>query len=105
MRETSLDDFIGEDDAGDQRGEQADDAQSNAGEPTDDDPTPGGDAAGGTASGGEAVGRRSDGDAPEPAVSTFDWTPNGAACAACGTGVERRWREDGELVCADCKAW
>ena len=44
-------------------------------------------------------------DAVEPAVSTYDWTPIGADCEACGTAVERRWRDDGRLVCADCKAW
>jgi hypothetical protein len=41
----------------------------------------------------------------EPAVSTYDWTPPGADCEACGAAVERRWRDDGRLVCTDCKAW
>lgn len=40
-----------------------------------------------------------------PAESTMDWTPGGAACAACGSTVERRWRDDGELVCLGCKTW
>lgn len=40
-----------------------------------------------------------------PAESTMDWTPDGAACAACGATVERRWRDDGRLVCLDCKQW
>ena len=47
-----------------------------------------------------------------PTVSTYDWTPTGAACANCGTVVERRWRDGadsgtdaGELVCFDCKSW
>lgn len=36
---------------------------------------------------------------------TFDWSPDGAACAACGAVVERRWRGDPGLVCSDCKDW
>lgn len=40
-----------------------------------------------------------------PAESTMDWTPDGAACASCGATVERRWRDDGRLVCLDCKQW
>ncbi|MFC6836714.1 DUF7573 domain-containing protein [Halomarina ordinaria] len=40
-----------------------------------------------------------------PAVSTMDWTSGGAPCAACGTHVERRWRDGDGLVCADCKEW
>ncbi|WP_135826889.1 DUF7573 domain-containing protein [Halorussus ruber] len=45
----------------------------------------------------------------DPAVSTFDWSPEGGECADCGESVARRWRADGErggeLVCADCKEW
>lgn len=40
-----------------------------------------------------------------PATSTMDWTPDGAACESCGTAVERRWRDDGRLVCPECKQW
>ncbi|MFC5970855.1 hypothetical protein ACFPYI_05865 [Halomarina salina] len=40
-----------------------------------------------------------------PAESTMDWTPGGAACGACESTVERRWRDDGRLVCIDCKNW
>jgi hypothetical protein len=43
--------------------------------------------------------------AVEPAESTYSWSPAGATCAACGASVERRWRDEGELVCADCKSW
>ena len=89
MRDTSLDDFIGGDDAGDERDEPV----ADAGDPA-------------TSEGGSGeCGGADDGDAPEPVVSTFEWTPSGAACAACGSDVERRWREDGGLVCTDCKAW
>lgn len=41
----------------------------------------------------------------EPARATYDWTPDGAACTRCGAAVEKRWRDDGGMVCADCKEW
>jgi hypothetical protein len=41
----------------------------------------------------------------EPAESTYSWSPAGATCASCGATVERRWRDEGDLVCADCKSW
>jgi len=46
-------------------------------------------------------------DAPDvaPAVSTYAWSPEGGACDGCGASVQRRWRDDGALVCADCKKW
>ncbi len=45
------------------------------------------------------------GDAPKPAQSTVAFDPDGAACEACGATVQRRWRDDGALVCGDCKEW
>lgn len=42
---------------------------------------------------------------PEPAVSTTAFDPEGAACASCDATVRRRWRDDGELVCGECKPW
>lgn len=47
----------------------------------------------------------SDPDAVEPTIGTYRWTPDGAACAACDTRVERRWRDGDAFVCADCKEW
>jgi len=44
-------------------------------------------------------------DAVEPAVTTYAWSPEGAACAECGEVVERRWTQDGVLVCGACKSW
>lgn len=41
-------------------------------------------------------------DAADP---TYDHSPDGAPCAACGESVTRRWRDDGDYVCADCKEW
>lgn len=43
--------------------------------------------------------------AVEPAVSTSSFVPEGAVCAVCETGVTRRFMEDGNAVCADCKTW
>ncbi|MFD1565909.1 DUF7573 domain-containing protein [Halolamina litorea] len=48
---------------------------------------------------------------------TYTSTPHGAACAACGATVEKRWRageggaadapdlDPDALVCPDCKEW
>ncbi|MFB6352698.1 MAG: hypothetical protein ABEJ92_01305 [Halobacteriales archaeon] len=41
----------------------------------------------------------------EPLAETFAWSPAAGSCARCGAAVEDRWRDGGELVCADCKAW
>jgi hypothetical protein len=41
----------------------------------------------------------------EPATVIYAWTPEGGACPACGTAIERRWRDGDRLVCADCKDW
>jgi len=123
MRDTSLDDFLGEDDGADGeeettpeeapdpsedavgteasggtgRDDQADETDHDGG-PAETDRKP--EAAGEPGADGEA-----DGEAVEPAVSTYDWTPGGADCEGCGAVVERRWRDDDGLVCGDCKAW
>jgi len=44
-------------------------------------------------------------EAVEPAVTTYAWSPEGAACAECGEVVERRWIQGGVLVCGACKSW
>lgn len=41
----------------------------------------------------------------EPAAATYDWSPDGATCAACEEVVERRWRGDPGFVCESCKDW
>ena len=120
MRETSLDDFIGgadEDEAGEP--ELRDEVEGDEAEPDDQtaeesthDESDGGDPAESEAAEAESGSEpdsesatEPDPDPVEPAVSTYDWTPTGADCEACGAAVERRWRDDGRLVCADCKAW
>lgn len=41
----------------------------------------------------------------EVAVSTMAWAPDGVACEACGSSVERRWRTDAGFVCHSCVDW
>ncbi|WP_123620263.1 hypothetical protein [Halorubrum sp. CSM-61] len=43
--------------------------------------------------------------ADDPAPATATWTAGGADCERCGDSVERRWLDDGERVCPDCKSW
>jgi len=88
----ALDEFIGED-------EEADD--SGATDPERDEPP----TDGGSESAGDDVDAESDADDEGGAVSTTAFAPEGAACESCGASVRRRWRDDGALVCADCKAW
>ncbi|WP_276270637.1 DUF7573 domain-containing protein [Haloarcula litorea] len=74
-----------------------------------DTETEGGDA---TASGADAAAASDGDDTPtasdgsvEPAATTYAWSPDGEACAECGTVASRRWEQDGSLVCPDCKDW
>ncbi|WP_134668807.1 DUF7573 domain-containing protein [Halorussus marinus] len=62
------------------------------------------DDAGSDASDGESS-AAADAPSVEPARSTYAWSPRGGECADCGESVERRWRDDGALVCGDCKEW
>ena len=39
------------------------------------------------------------------AIATYSWTPGGIDCGSCGRMVERRWRDGGTFVCAECKVW
>jgi hypothetical protein len=93
----SLDEFAEE--TGEEGGADAEPSDA-GGEPADTDAegTPDADGDGATADEGRSLTVR-------PAESTMDWTPGGASCAACGRSVERRWRDDGRLVCPDCKEW
>jgi len=101
--DASLDDFL-------DGGEESEGSESTAA-------TGDGDAAGDAVSGAEtdadehndADGARdpeaADDETVVPAVTTYAWSPDGAACADCGEVVERRWEQDGQLVCGACKAW
>lgn len=58
---------------------------------------------------GDDADEASDPDAPEPAVATYRWDPDGVECAACGESVERLWTADADgertFVCESCKEW
>ncbi|WP_324756376.1 DUF7573 domain-containing protein [Haloarcula sp. GH36] len=83
--DVSLDEFLHDDESAESPAEDA-----TGSDPTSDD---------GTAT------DRGESDAIEPATTTYAWSDDGAACAACGTVVERRWQQDGSLVCPACKEW
>jgi len=40
-----------------------------------------------------------------PAATTYAWTGEGAACGEGQKAVQRRWQQDGALVCSACKVW
>jgi len=44
-------------------------------------------------------------DDPPPVRATATWTTDGADCERCGERVERRWLDEGDRVCLDCKPW
>jgi hypothetical protein len=97
-KDRSLDDFVGADSDAEHAdsGERDDDAQHADGvERNADHESPD------ATDTEEAV----DTDAVTPATPTYRFTPDGAACDACGDTVEKRWHDDGRFVCADCKEW
>lgn len=112
MPDTSLDDFLsGEESTGED--ETSEDAASEADSAGVENATAGVDSVGSeddtvdedrtVAEDGDAV---DDGEqSVEPAVSTYDFSPEGAPCAGCGESVEKRWRSEAGLVCPDCKEW
>jgi len=89
----SLDEFAV--DAGDASASEVDDAIAE-GEPEDDATA---------ADTPEAATAAPDANDVDPAVPTATWTTDAAPCDRCGERVERRWLDDGALVCAACKAW
>ena len=58
---------------------------------------------------GESAGDRTESSEPasavEPATTTYAFTPGEGVCAVCETPAERRWQQDGDLVCPACKDW
>jgi hypothetical protein len=115
MRDASLDDFFGDDeseanaeadtdvDPGAEGPSEATDtasptaADTPAG-PGPDDPDPDSDSA--------TDAEPADSLTVRPAQATYDWSPDGAVCAACGGTVETRWHDpDVGMVCASCKEW
>ena len=115
MRDTSLDEFVGGDDAASGRGEpgEADPGDGGASEqPTLDtdadvqEAAAPAEAAGDSAVPDDADAGPHDVDAPpDQTVPTFAWSADAAACARCGETAARRWREAADLVCSTCKTW
>jgi hypothetical protein len=100
--DASLDEFLG----GDGAGGGGADGEAAAGEaPVDDD---GADAEG---DGDTGTTPEADGEPPlapdavDPATTTYEHSPGGAPCAACGVTVTERWQDAPGMVCPDCKEW
>ncbi|WP_136716717.1 DUF7573 domain-containing protein [Halorientalis salina] len=100
MDDASLDDFLDDGDASEEA-ERSDDTET----PAEAEPDT-------TTSEADSEGDRDDEDAGavdpgvvKPATSTYAWSGEAVACAACGEPVERRWRDDAGLVCRACKEW
>lgn len=96
---------MGEDASLDQFLTDASDEGHSESETGAEEPEPTASEAGGEQSETDAATESGPRDDPEPATTTYAWDGAGAECAACGDAVERRWQQDGGLVCADCKAW
>jgi len=80
MDETSLTDFLGES----AEGEESDgNVESEESEET----------------------AKGDAEDTKATITTYEWTSDGTACESCGETVNRRWRDDEQFVCADCKSW
>ena len=98
-KDRSLDDFVGGDsDAEHGNGGERDDTGHAAGVERDDAADHESPSATDTE---EAV----ESDTVTPATPTYRFAPDGAACDACGTTVQKRWHDDGAFVCTDCKEW
>lgn len=113
MRDTSLEDFLGDSDEGDTDADPDPDSNRDADPDSESEPEPEPTAGGagtesddGTPTSEAGPGREVGAEAPvEPATATYAWAADGADCPQCGATVERRWRDDDRLVCADCKNW
>lgn len=116
-RDSSLDDFLGgESTDSDEPSERDDESTSDENSPgaartgaSEADTEAAADANGDTSGDAEdqerATEEQEGADSVEPAVSTFEFAPDGAECAVCDAVVERRWRDERGLVCPDCKEW
>ncbi|WP_302082388.1 DUF7573 domain-containing protein [Salinibaculum rarum] len=102
MDETSLDDFLSEDDS-EERATADGDASAT-------DATDTADATNEADTADSDVERADDeppedGDAVEPAQTTSRWDADGVVCTECGDSTERGWESQTGLVCAACKEW
>lgn len=112
MRDSSLDEYLdgeeseeGDDTAESETSTESSDAEETASDGTANEEEAAGDDTADEGTVNDEPVDEEESDAVDPAESTYDWTPTGASCAACSATVERRWRDDDGLVCADCKSW
>lgn len=105
MDDASLDDFLGDGD-GDDDGDESTVATGATDEETADADGPESETAAdaGTADRDDDS-PHVDPDSVDPAVSTYAWSDDESACAACGESVRVRWQDEAGLVCAACKEW
>ena len=109
----SLDDFLGDESSEQSEGadaaESVDDELTDATEQAADEPAEteadtGAEMAADEPETGDDIDPKTAADV-EPAATTYAWDGAGSACAACDETVERRWQQEGDLVCVECKDW
>ena len=109
VEDASLDDFLGSGDEEDEQDTGPTEPETSE-EPGVDDGTADGNRSGTepAAAGTDAAGAEADDETASvvtPATTTYAWSDEGTTCEACGDPTERRWHQDGALVCPDCKEW
>lgn len=109
MPNRSLDDFVGGSEA-ESSDSETDIAEDAAPEPDAAADATESDAAAAETDAEETAAEADDGTEPtltvEEATPTYDFSPDGSTCEACGETVQTRWHDaDRGMVCADCKRW
>ena len=100
--DASIDEFVAATDDGTGDGGPATDRKAGGDDVTHDD-----------GAGGETDEDSTDGDETPPpdlddvapTVTIYGWAPQKTACETCGASTNRRWRDDGAMVCRECKEW
>ena len=120
MRDSSLDDFLSDPDEESEvaetdasEGEAVDDPETERAEPEPGDEIERESEPDADTDTDEAGESEEEGDEERPpsatevesARSTYAWSSDGAACAACGERVEERWESEAGLVWVSCKEW
>ena len=94
--DASLEDFLDTDGETGSDGADSESASTDEAKPADETAT---------AAEAEPTDEATPTDGVAPATTTYAWDGAGAACGSCGEVVDRRWQQDGELVCVTCKSW
>jgi hypothetical protein len=103
MEETSLTDFLGEDEG--EAGEGSAESSTAPGQRGEADATPTTSEADPSPEEGGGSQPSAGDDAVDPATPTAAWSPDGAPCEECGDPATWRWRDAGEMVCEGCTSW